>query len=135
MLALLGAPASAQDVAALFDSTCGACHQPGGAGVPGLAPPVADKDVFARLGEKAPAYVAGVMIGGLSGTIEAGGQSYIGLVMPPQDHLSDEDLLALGNYVLNELNGTGLAIDADLLAQTRKAPPSHKELRDMRAGG
>jgi mono/diheme cytochrome c family protein len=130
---LLVAPVVAQDAAeALFEDNCGACHQSGGVGLPGLAPPLVDAQLWAGLGEEAPKYLAGVMLGGLSGTIEAGGQSYIGLVMPTQGELADADLIAIADYVLNDLNQTGLTLDPALLAQTRAAIPSHKTLRDLR---
>ncbi len=54
---------------------CSACHQPGGVGQPGLAPPLVDAPPWSALGDSAPDYVVGVVLSGLTGTIEAGGQS------------------------------------------------------------
>ena len=133
--ALLAAPVIGQDAAdgaALFNENCAACHQPGGVGEPGLAPPLVDAALWQGLGDAAPAYLGGVMLGGLSGTIEAGGQSYFGLVMPPQDWLSDAELAAIGDYVLAELNGRPAGLEEAELAAIRGAVPSHKALRDLR---
>ncbi|MGK9231769.1 cytochrome c [Inquilinus limosus] len=135
LLAVIAAApmASAQDGKALFDSVCAACHQAGGVGNPGIAPPLNDAAFWQRLGDQAPAYVAGVMASGLSGTIMSGGQVYAGLVMPPQA-MSDEELAAIGSYLLGTLNQTGHAVDPGLIARTRGAPPSHSALQKLRKG-
>lgn len=138
MVLLLGAVAAApganaQDGKALFDSVCAACHQAGGVGNPGIAPPLNDAALWQRLGDRAPGYVAGVMTSGLSGMIQSGGQVYAGLVMPPQP-MSDEELAAVGSYLLGTLNQTGQAIAPALIAKTRTAPPSHSALQKLRKG-
>ena len=136
LLAGLGSPAAAlaEDGAALFEASCSACHQSGGIGTPGIAPPLNDPALWQRLGAKAPDYVAGVMISGLSGTITAGGQMYAGLIMPPHASISDADLAAIGTYILSTVNATGLALDAAHLEGARQAKPSHADLRKLRKG-
>lgn len=133
LLAAVAPAAHAQDGKALFDSVCAACHQAGGVGNPGIAPPLNDAAFWQRLGDKSPGYVAGVMTAGLSGMIQSGGQVYAGLVMPPQA-LTDEELAAVGTYLLGTLNQTGQAIDTGLIAKTRAAPPSHSALQKLRKG-
>lgn len=133
LLAAVAPAANAQDGKALFDSVCAACHQAGGAGNPGIAPPLNDAAFWQRLGDRAPDYVAGVMAAGLSGTIQSGGQVYAGLVMPPQA-MSDEELAAIGSYLLGTLNQTGQTIDPALIARIRETPPSHSALRKLRKG-
>lgn len=132
---LMAPPAFAEDGRTVFDTVCAACHQAGGVGSPGLAPPLLDGALWQRLGDKAPRYVAGVLLGGLSGTIEAGGERFIGLVMPPQEGLDDASLAAVGTYVLKELNGLPFTLDAATVAATRGDVPSHGALRTMRKGG
>lgn len=131
LLAAVAPAANAQDGKALFDSVCAACHQAGGVGNPGIAPPLNDAALWQRLGDRAPGYVAGVMAAGLTGTIQSGGQVYAGLVMPPQA-MSDEELAAIGSYLLGTLNQTGQAIEPALIARTRAAPPSHSALQKLR---
>lgn len=133
LAAIISAPAQAQDGRALFDSVCAACHQAGGVGNPGIAPPLNDAAFWQRLGDRAPGYVAGVMTSGLSGMIQSGGQVYAGLVMPPQP-MTDEELAAIGSYLLGTINQTGQAIDPALIAKTREAPPSHSALQKLRKG-
>lgn len=135
LLLAASGPAAAADGEAIFNDVCSACHQPGGVGQPGLAPPLVDAPLWSTLGDKAPDYVVGVVLAGLTGTIEAAGQSYIGLVMPTHDFMSDGEIAAVTNYVLQDLNQVGAPIDAAAVAAARGAVPSHKQLRDMRKVG
>lgn len=136
LLAGLGAPAAAlaEDGASLFEASCSACHQSGGIGNPGIAPPLNDPALWQRLGARAPDYVAGVIISGLSGTITAGGQMYAGLIMPSHASISDADLAVIGTYILSTVNATGLALDVAHLEAARQAKPSHADLRKLRKG-
>jgi len=129
-LAAATVPSVAADGKAVFETVCVACHQPGGVGAPGLAPPLVDPELWSRLGDKAGAYVTGVLVSGLSGKIDAAGQTYIGVAMPSQEALSDEELVAVATYVLHDLNHLDVAIPAP----PRAEPPSHKALRTLRKG-
>lgn len=132
-LTLLTAPVLADDAGrALFDDNCSGCHQTGGIGSPGLAPPLVDAALFAGFGENAPAYVAGVLLGGLSGQIVADGEVYAGLAMPSQSWMTDEELIAVGNYVLGELNGLSGRLTPATVTRMRAKVPSHIELQALR---
>ncbi len=72
-----------------------------------------------------------MLISGLSGQIEAAGEIYVGLVMPSQTHLSNDEIVAVAGYVLKDLNG----LDVTVGPPPRANPPGHKALRAMRAGG
>lgn len=133
LLALSGAPVWADDAGEqLFVDTCSGCHQLGGIGQPGLAPPLVDKPLWDGLGDRGPDYLAGIMVGGLTGTITAGGQKFIGLAMPPHDWMSDEEMLAVAAYVLQDLNGLSVELTPEVIVATRAAPPSHADLRALR---
>lgn len=135
VLALLAAPAHAGEAGELlFNDNCSGCHQLGGVGSPGLAPPLVDSELWGALGGKAASYVAGVLTGGLSGTIVADGNTYTGLAMPSQAWMSDQDMSAVADYVLNDLNGLGLTIAPELFRETRGAPLTHADLRSLRKG-
>lgn len=119
----------------LFMNVCEACHGKGGVGTAGIAPPLVDADLWSRLGDKAPTYIANILAGGMSGKITALGVDYIGLVMPPQSEVaSAEELTAVANYVLKDLNGLSQAADAADIHAALKAPRTHKQLRAMREG-
>lgn len=134
-LALHATPGSAVDGAQVFADVCAACHGEKGIGTPGVAPPLVDPPLWAKLGDKAPEFVTGVVISGLSGTLMSQGVGYYGLVMPPQSDLSDTDLAAAANYVLGTLAGVTAEVTEAEIAARRTAPFSHKELMKMRGGG
>jgi len=128
--------AVAADGESLFNGVCAACHQLHGAGSPGLAPPLANKGLWSGLGASAPSYLQGVMLAGMSGAIEVDGQKYLGLIMPPQDRMTDAELAAIGNYILGTLNGVGGAsLTEASVGRVRAAPPSHAALREIRKNG
>jgi mono/diheme cytochrome c family protein len=122
------------DGRALFDGRCAVCHQKGGVGSANLAPPLADRPLWEKLGANAVTYISGIMIGGFSGRIVTGDQTWAGYVMPPQDDLSDGQLAAIGSYVLGKLNGLGLQVTVSAVARARAQPPTHGELRRLRGG-
>jgi mono/diheme cytochrome c family protein len=134
--AAAGVPALAADHGKdMFVAVCEACHGEGGVGTEGVAPPLVDPALWSRLGDKAPAYLAGVLAGGLSGKISANGIDYIGLVMPPQSEAgSSKELAAVANYVLKDLNGLASVADAAGIDAALNAPQSHKQLRALREG-
>jgi nitrite reductase (NO-forming) len=132
--ALAAMPASGADGRTLFNQSCGLCHQVDGRGAPGVAPPLSDEALWRRLGPNSPAYLVGVMLTGFSGTIVAGGNIVSGLIMPPQDRMTDEELVAIGNYVLSELNDSPERLLPGDVAKLRATPPTHAALRAMRGG-
>ncbi|EKE74405.1 cytochrome c [Celeribacter baekdonensis] len=134
-LSALAVSASAQDQnagAALFDTNCAACHQKAGVGAPGLAPPLAHRELFARLGEEAPIYLSGVLLSGLTGRITANDMEYVGLVMPSHVWLTDAEVLAITNYVLGDLNDINPKLSPEELGTLREAPPDHAALIKIR---
>jgi mono/diheme cytochrome c family protein len=133
---VIASSALAADGETLFNGCCAACHQRGGVGSPGLAPPLADKALWNLLGTSAAVYLQGVMLAGMSGNLEVDGQRYSGLVMPPQGRVSDEELAAIGNYVLGTLNAVpNPGVTAATVARTRSTPPTHAALRAIRNTG
>jgi len=84
---------------AVFDRTCVMCHAPGGAGMPGVFPPLAKSDYFQK---STPAHVVQIVDKGLQGEVTVNGQKYNN-IMPPQN-LSDADAAAVINYVSEVLN-------------------------------
>jgi mono/diheme cytochrome c family protein len=135
--ALLAASSGAAvaDGASLFSENCIACHQKGGVGTPGLAPPLVSS-TLKKSGSIQHDYAALVIINGLSGPIKVKGQLFVS-AMPPRADLGDKDVAALANYVLHDLNG--LAADkykplaATDIAALRKTAVDHQTLRDMRS--
>ena len=129
------AASSTLDGSNLYDRHCSACHGKDGAGVAGQIPPLAGnpylfKDRF---------YSVSVLLYGLQGPIEIKGRSYEG-VMPGFSHLSDPEIAAIANYVVEawgnreSLTPDFEAIGPDLLGRVRTKMPTPKEVRKRRSG-
>jgi mono/diheme cytochrome c family protein len=79
---------------ALFEENCAICHQSTGEGIPGQFPPLAgNRDLFVS-----PDFPALVILKGLQGMIEVGGESY-NSAMPGFDFLSNDEVAALVAYI------------------------------------
>jgi mono/diheme cytochrome c family protein len=125
-------PATAANGAEVYTANCAACHQPDGAGIPGLAPPLRS-ELWKRLGKRSPEYIAGVLISGMVG-LPLDGQRY-GAAMPPWAHMSDAELAAVSNFVLQKLNGTKPAVAEAVVKEARKTSPDAHALKQLREGG
>lgn len=126
----LAEPTGAQ----LFEKHCAACHGQGGVGIEGIAPPLSNPDLWSLLGEKGDTYIAGVMTGGMSGTLKVAGVDYRGLVMPAQSQLDSETLASIAAYVVKTLNGGVASPTANTIESLKTAPMSHQQLRLLRKG-
>jgi nitrite reductase (NO-forming) len=100
---------------ASFQSTCGACHQPDGKGVPNVFPPLAQSDLL----KADPKRAITIALNGLSGALTVNGQSFNG-VMPPMGHLSDDQLANTITYVLNEWGNPGGQVQPREIADARR---------------
>ena len=91
---------------------CVACHQPDGAGIPGIFPALKDRlaDIIATV--EGREYITMVLIDGLIGTIEIDGQRYVG-AMAAQD-LTDAQIVAVVEYVMTDF-GASDATDSNML--------------------
>lgn len=98
-----GEDAGAADEAdgeAVYASSCAACHQGGGGGVPGAFPPLAQGHMPAIVAaDGGREFLLYTMVYGLQGEIEALGQTYNG-VMPAWPQLSDAEIAAVLNHEL-----------------------------------
>jgi nitrite reductase (NO-forming) len=96
---------------AFFASTCAACHQPTGLGLPGAIPPLAGSDFLAK-NEKER--VIRLVLNGFSGPLKVNGSSF-NSTMPSFGHLSDGDVANVLTYVMNSWgNDRGVVTPADV---------------------
>lgn len=114
----------------LFAAHCGACHGAEAEGIPGLAPPLAGRDL-ARAREQ----ILHTVLSGLTGVIKVGEEFYDG-VMPPFAALSDAEIAALVDYVVSlgtstQVPRTPRTTPAEV-AEARKATMTAAELRARR---
>ncbi|MDD3352670.1 cytochrome c [Zoogloea sp.] len=137
LLCAAALPAVAADGAALFAQHCAACHQPGGVGLPGLAPPLAGT-LGERLKIAGRGYLPRVVMHGMTGPITVQGARYTGAMPPFGTQLPDEALAAVLNHVLEGFNAGTLPeghqayTPAELAEarETRLAPHAVRKLRD-----
>lgn len=130
---LISGPALAeQDGAALFDTYCAACHSSGGVGTPGFAPPLDRPEFWQELGEDAAPYVTGVMVKGFAAPITVRGERFMGMVMPGVRDASDEELAAIGSWVLADLGQTDQSVAPQDVIATRDSDLTHADLKAMR---
>jgi mono/diheme cytochrome c family protein len=98
----------------LYLEHCASCHKPDGKGYVMVIPPLANSDYIAADVNR----VLSVVVDGLSGPITVNGMEYNG-VMPPLNHLSDEDLAAVLNYVVRQLSGQDHEFTAQQIGEYR----------------
>lgn len=130
------APAWADDGAAVYGKVCVACHQEGGVGAPGLAPPLVGGLAKRAASPDGRRYLLGVLLNGLTGKIVVQGQTYQG-AMPGQAALDDASIAAVLNHVLVTLDGgatqpPAAAFTAAEVAAARGERLSPKDLRALR---
>lgn len=131
-LALMNAGmAVGADGAKIFAEICQACHQTGGVGAPGLAPPLVSPVIAAAAGKQKD-YPVLVIINGLAGSIPLADGSSIGSAMPPQQNLSDDDVAAVVNYVFH-LNHMKTVVQPADVARLRAQSAGSDELKRIRA--
>lgn len=104
---------------ALFAGTCSTCHQPDGAGIPGVFPPLAKSDWIIANPGKLPQ----VILQGLTGKVVVNGKEY-NSVMPPMSQLTDDEVANISTYVLNSWGNPGGRVTAEQAAAARKAKPA-----------
>ncbi len=103
----------------LFAGTCSVCHQANGAGLPGVFPPLAKSDFFAKDAKRA----IDVVLHGLSGKVTVNGKEYDS-VMPPMNQLNDDEVANILTYVLNSWDNPGGSVSADEVKKARAAKPA-----------
>ncbi len=118
-----------------FVANCSGCHGEDAAGIPGMAPPLKDAPLWQGLGDKRSEYIAGVVTGGMGGTLHTPAGDTEGMVMPPQDFIDTADLVDITAYVLQEVNHVPGGPDAAMIDKYKKSPLSHEELLKIRNGG
>lgn len=111
-----GRTTGADDLAALMEkgkqvytTTCQACHQATGAGIPGAFPPLAESEWV----NGSPRRMAAIVLHGLQGEITVKGQKYQGAMPPFKDQLKPEDVAAVATYVRGSFGNTSAAVTVD----------------------
>lgn len=99
----------------VYNTTCFACHQSDGNGLPNVFPPLVNSDWLKKNREQAISTV----IHGRTGEITVNGKKYAG-VMPPQN-LNDEQIAAVLTYVYQKFNNVNTVVHADEVKKIRNS--------------
>lgn len=98
----------------VYTANCVTCHQGTGQGITGTFPPLAaSKWVLAN-----PQIPAQIVLHGMQGPIEVAGQTYSGL-MPSMAHLSDDELVAVLNYIRSDWGNSAPAVTTEWFSEQR----------------
>lgn len=98
----------------IYAANCVACHQGTGLGIAGAFPPLAASEWVLT----DPQIPAQILLHGMQGPIEVEGQSYSG-VMPVMDHLSDDELAAVLNYIRSDWGNSAPQVTSEWFAEQR----------------
>lgn len=98
----------------LYNTNCGACHQPSGQGLAGAFPPLAKSDYLMKDRSRAVATV----VQGRTGEITVNGAKY-NAVMPGMGHLSDDQIAAILTYVTNSWGNEASAFSVAEVSKVR----------------
>ena len=132
----------AEESAAEFNGdayvTCSACHLPDGVGIPGAFPPLRNRAAKIAGLEGGREYLITVVTYGLMGTIQVDGVQYFGVMAGNAGPMTPEDIAAVLNYVVVELNDndatehepfTAEEVEKTQAAIAVKSPTAAGELR------
>ena len=108
-------PGGKVDGAALFASTCAACHQSSGAGLAGVFPPLAGSE----WANGRDTMVSAIVLNGITGALTVRGASYNGAMPAFKAQLGDEQIAAVLTYVRSQWGNTSAPIATAVVAKVR----------------
>jgi len=118
----VGAGAAA-DGAQIYAANCVACHQAGGAGLPGVFPPLAGSE-WVLAADKVP---ANILLHGITGKLTVKDTAYNGQMPAFKEKLSDAEIAAVLSYVRTSFGNGANKVAADLVKAERDAGKDRKD--------
>jgi mono/diheme cytochrome c family protein len=119
-----GAAAVAARGKRVYESVCGICHGPDGAGKPGQFPPLAGSEWVMAKGVNRLAHIP---LEGVNGTIKVEGKDWSLNMAAMGAALSDEDLAAVLTYVRTSWGNKAGEVTADDVHKVRAAIGGHPQ--------
>jgi mono/diheme cytochrome c family protein len=104
----------------IFTTTCQACHQASGAGIPGAFPPLDGSEWVAGSAKQ----MAAIVLHGVQGEITVKGQKFSSSMPTFKDQLSSEDIAAVTTYVRQAWSNKASSISTDLVEGVRTSTQS-----------
>ena len=99
----------------VFDTTCIACHQANGLGVPGQYPPLVASDWVTGSEER----IIRIVLHGLNGPITVEGKEYNNVMAPLGGALKDEQVANVISYVRASWGNTAPEVSPETVAKVR----------------
>jgi mono/diheme cytochrome c family protein len=104
----------------VFTTTCQACHQAGGQGIPGAFPPLDGSEWVTG----PPKRIAAIILHGIDGPITVKGQAFHGVMPTFKDQLKPEEIAAVATYVRQTFGKKADTIPPELVKQTAEETKS-----------
>ena len=120
--AVAAAPAPAADPAQMamgkgvYMTVCVACHQPTGAGLPMVFPPLTKSPYVSGPADR----LAAIILKGNAGPFTVDGKLYNNIMVPQEAMLDDAKIAAVMTYVRASFENNASPVGAELVSETRK---------------
>lgn len=95
----------------VYTTTCQACHQAEGQGIPGAFPPLSESEWVNGPAEQ----VVAIVLHGLQGEITVKGVKFQGVMPGLKDQLKPEDIAAVSTYVRNSFGNKSELVSIDVV--------------------
>jgi len=105
----------ALDGAPIYAARCAACHQPTGAGLPGVFPPLAGSEWVTGKDE----VLAKILLHGVTGDLTVKGTTFKGAMPAFKDQLGDAEIAAVATYLRSQWDNKASPVAADVVAKAR----------------
>ena len=100
----------------VYSANCQSCHMENGEGLVDSFPPLAKSDFLLKDQKRA----IGVVLHGLEGEVIVNGENY-NMMMPAQNHLSDQEIADVLNFVQNSWGNKAKAVTPAQVKEIRAA--------------
>ncbi len=104
----------------IYTTTCQACHQAAGAGIPGAFPPLAESEWV----NGSPKRMVAIVLHGIQGSITVKTQKFQGAMPAFKDQLKPEDIAAVVTFVRNSFGNKSELVTPELVAQVKEETKS-----------
>ena len=104
----------------VYATTCAACHQATGEGVPGVFPPLMGSEWVT--GDEGK--LARIILHGVTGPIEVAGETFNGMMPPWGGTMKDADIAAVLTYVRSAWGNKAAPVTTEKVASVRAANSS-----------
>jgi len=99
-----------------YMTVCVACHQPNGAGLPGVFPSIVKSDYVTGSAERLVLQV----LKGIQPPFKYNGVTYVQLMIPQEAILTDDKIASILTYVRSSFENNASPISAEFVAAVRK---------------